>query len=170
MGRTGVATSPHAKAGRLPFSLVSHHKKIWRIILTEGKQMSAATLACAPSGVSWPGINWAIVQRQVRRLQTRIVKATQEGRHNRAKALQWLLTHSYSGKVLAVKRVTGNKGKNISMQENKVWNRVSLDAFERLEPCALKGASTVLRGLGTGNRARLPDTRGYCKQIGRAHV
>jgi len=41
--------------------------------------------------VTWHGINWADVHRQVRGLQTRIVKATQEGRHNKAKALQWLL-------------------------------------------------------------------------------
>jgi RNA-directed DNA polymerase len=36
------------------------------------------------------------------------VKATQGGWHNKAKALQWLLTHSFSGKALAVKRVTEN--------------------------------------------------------------
>jgi hypothetical protein len=33
------------------------------------------------------------------------------------------------------------------------------DVFERLEPCAPKGACTVLRGLGAGNRVRLPDLR-----------
>lgn len=71
--------------------------------------MNAATWACAPSGVTWHGINWADVHRQVRGLQARIVKATQEGRHNKAKALQWLLTHSFSGKALAVKRVTEKK-------------------------------------------------------------
>ena len=73
--------------------------------------MNAATLACAPSGVAWDGINWADVQRHVRRLQTRIVKATQAGRHNKAKALQWLLTHSFFGKALAVKRVLKTKAK-----------------------------------------------------------
>ena len=83
--------------------------------------MSAATSARAPSGVSWPGIDWAKIQRQVRGLQTRIVKATQEGRHNRAKALQWLLTHSFSGKALAVKRVTENKGKNTPGVDKVTW-------------------------------------------------
>jgi RNA-directed DNA polymerase len=39
--------------------------------------MNAATLACAPIGATWHGINWADVHRQVRRLQARIVKATQ---------------------------------------------------------------------------------------------
>ncbi len=83
--------------------------------------MSAATLARAPSGVSWPGIDWAKVQRQVRGLQARIVKATQEGRHNKVKALQWLLTHSFSGSALAVKRVTGNKGKNTPGVDGVIW-------------------------------------------------
>lgn len=62
--------------------------------------MKAASRACAPSGVAWDGINWLEVQRQVRRLQTRMVKAVQAGRHNKAKALQWLLTHSFCGKAL----------------------------------------------------------------------
>src|ERR1700675_3985290 len=83
--------------------------------------MDAATQACAPSDLSWTGINWADVQRQVRRLQTRIVKSTQAGRHNKAKALQWLLTHSFSGKPLAVKRVTQNKGKNTPGVDKITW-------------------------------------------------
>ncbi|NMY12154.1 group II intron reverse transcriptase/maturase [Pseudomonas veronii] len=83
--------------------------------------MSAETLARAPSGVTWDGINWADVQRQVRRLQARIVKATQESRHNKVKALQWLLTHSFSGKALAVRRVTENKGKNTPGVDNVTW-------------------------------------------------
>ncbi len=83
--------------------------------------MSAATLARAPSGVMWDGITWSSVQRQVRGLQARIVKATQGGRHNKAKALQWLLTHSFSGKALAVKRVTENKGKNTPGVDKVMW-------------------------------------------------
>jgi RNA-directed DNA polymerase len=83
--------------------------------------MSAATRARAPSGVTWDGINWANVQRQVRGLQTRIVKAVQAGRHNRVKALQWLLTHSFSGRALAVKRVTENKGRNTPGVDKVTW-------------------------------------------------
>ena len=74
--------------------------------------MDAVTPACAPSGVAWNGINWVDVQRQVKRLQMRIVKHQQGGKYNKVKALQWLLTHSFSGKALAVKRVSENKGKN----------------------------------------------------------
>ena len=49
--------------------------------------MNAAALACAPSGRSWDGIDWIAVQRRVRGLQARIVKAVQDGRHNRVAAL-----------------------------------------------------------------------------------
>src|ERR1019366_7286829 len=83
--------------------------------------MNAATLACAPSGVAWDGISWVDVQCQVRRLQARIVKATQVGSYNKVKALQWLLTHSFSGKALAVKRVTENRGKNTPGVDKVTW-------------------------------------------------
>ncbi|SAK90804.1 RNA-directed DNA polymerase [Caballeronia arationis] len=83
--------------------------------------MDAAARACAPPDVTWTGINWAEVQRQVSRLQIRIVKAIQSGRHNKAKALQWLLTHSFSGKALAVRRVTENNGKNTAGVDNVTW-------------------------------------------------
>ena len=101
--------------------MVSRHKRVSRTSLTEGKQMNAATLACAPSGATWHGINWADVHRQVRRLQARIVKATQEGRHNKVKALQWILTHSFAAKLLAVKRVTENSGKRTPGTDGVRW-------------------------------------------------
>jgi RNA-directed DNA polymerase len=83
--------------------------------------MDTVNTVCAPSGHDWQGINWFRANRQVRRLQARIAKATKEGRHGRAKALQWLLTHSHSGRVLAVKRVTTNRGKHTPGVDNIVW-------------------------------------------------
>ena len=66
------------------------------------------TPAGAPAygAVDWNTINWKQAHRNVRRLQARIVKAIKEGRWGKVKALQWLLTHSFSGKALAVRRVT----------------------------------------------------------------
>ena len=58
----------------------------------------------------------------VRRLQARIVKATQEGRWGKVKALQRLLTHSFSGKVLAVRRVTAKRGKKDSWRGRVIWD------------------------------------------------
>ena len=85
--------------------------------------MNAAIAACAASGleVEWHGIDWAKCHQQVRRLQARIVKATQEGRWNKVKALQWLLTHSFSGKAIAVKRVTENNGKKTPGVDGETW-------------------------------------------------
>jgi hypothetical protein len=42
----------------------------------------------------WHAIDWQSVNHTVRRLQARIVKATQEKRWGKVKALQRLLTHS----------------------------------------------------------------------------
>jgi hypothetical protein len=60
--------------------------------------------------------------REVRRLQARIVKATQAGRWGKVKALQRLLTRSHSAKVLAVKRVTENDGKKTAGVDGEVWD------------------------------------------------
>lgn len=72
--------------------------------------MNVDSSMCASSGQAahWDQIDWPKCERQVRRLQARIVKATREGRWNKVKALQRLLTHAFSGKALAVKRVTEN--------------------------------------------------------------
>ncbi len=75
--------------------------------------MNTDLSVCAPSAQVWAVINWPQVQRRVKKLQSRIVKATQAGKHGKVKALQWLLTHSFSGKALAVKRVTENRGKTL---------------------------------------------------------
>ena len=85
--------------------------------------MNAAIAACAASGLEldWHGIDWAKCHQQVRRLQARIVKATQEGRWGKVNALQWLLTHSFSGKAIAVKRVTENQGKKTPGVDGATW-------------------------------------------------
>jgi RNA-directed DNA polymerase len=59
----------------------------------------------------WLRAAWGSIEAEVTRLQVRIAKATQVGRWGRVKALQRLLTRSYSGKMLAAKRVTENRGK-----------------------------------------------------------
>ncbi len=71
--------------------------------------------------VDWHAIDWHAVHHNVRRLQTRIVKATQDGRWGKVKALQRLLTHSFSGKALAVRRVTENHGKRTPGVDGEIW-------------------------------------------------
>ncbi|WP_255453559.1 reverse transcriptase N-terminal domain-containing protein [Wolbachia endosymbiont of Atemnus politus] len=53
-------------------------------------------------------------------LLRRIVKAVQERRWDKVKALQHLLTRSFSGKALAVKRVTENQGKNTAGADRQI--------------------------------------------------
>lgn len=78
---------------------------------------------CAPETKmdNWNSIDWKQVKQEVKSLQLRIAKAIMEGRHNKAKALQWMLTHSFSAKLLAVKRVTENSGKRTPGVNGVLW-------------------------------------------------
>src|SRR6266704_1122567 len=67
-------------------------------------------------------IDWQTIHRNVRRLQVRIAQATKEGRWGKVRALQRFLTHSYSGKVLAVRRVTENDGKKTPGVDRVIWD------------------------------------------------
>jgi len=99
--------------------------------------MNVDSSMCAPSGKAahWKQINWIQCERTVRRLQARIVKATQEGRWSKVKALQRLLTCSFSGKALAVKRVTENQGKRTPGVDSVTWHTpaAKLRAIESLQ-------------------------------------
>jgi RNA-directed DNA polymerase len=90
----------------------------------EEKQMTATEQSetGAPSAeLSWEAIEWQPIKTHVKRLQMRIAKAVREGRHGKVKALQWLLTHSYDAKQLAIRRVTQNRGKNTPGTDGVVW-------------------------------------------------
>src|SRR5947207_13682047 len=82
----------------------------------------------------WDSQPWDSFLAQVRRLQMRIAKAIRQAKPGRAKALQWLLTHSHAAKMLAVKRVTENKGAHTPGVDNEVWrsSRQKLTAITRL--------------------------------------
>lgn len=78
---------------------------------------------CAPGNQakSWYEINWKRAYRRVRKLQIRIAKATKSGKYNKVKSIQWILTHSYSAKIIAVRRVTENKGKVTPGIDGETW-------------------------------------------------
>jgi RNA-directed DNA polymerase len=84
---------------------------------------------------NWKSIDWMAIQLQVRRLQVRIAKATQLGKHRRASALQWLLTHSRAAKLLAVRRVTTNRGARTPGVDNVIWrtDRQKIQAADKLK-------------------------------------
>src|SRR5436305_5004591 len=90
----------------------------------EAKQMTAerqSAGAASHQQRDWHNINWQAVNQEVRRLQVRIVKAEQQGKWGKVKALQHLLTHSLSGKALAVRRVTENTGKRTPGVDGEIW-------------------------------------------------
>src|SRR6201998_776762 len=78
--------------------------------------------AVSSEAAEWYAINWPIIHRNVRRLQVRIAQAAKESRWGKVRALQRLLTHSYSGKVLAVRRVTENNGKKTPGVDREIWD------------------------------------------------
>lgn len=91
---------------------------------------------------SWRDIQWPPVYHAVKKLQVRIAKAVREGRSGKVKALQWLLTHSYHAKLLAVKRVVSNKGKRTPGVDGIIWNTSSkkmqaINTLRRRGYCAL---------------------------------
>lgn len=82
----------------------------------------------------WRSINWAGCHRQVRSLQRRIVQAVQAGAWRKVKRLSRLLTRSFAGRALAVRRVTENAGKNTPGVDGELWNSPALkaQAIERI--------------------------------------
>lgn len=82
------------------------------------------TGAGAPSRLErkWLQADWRHIQAEVTRLQVRIAQATRSERWGKVKVLQRLLTRSHSGKMLAVKRVTENRGKRTPGVDGQIWS------------------------------------------------
>ena len=118
------------------------------------------TGAPAAADDGWHSINWGKVHREVGRLQARIVQAVKAGRWGQVKALQRLLTRSFSGKALAVKRVTENQGKRTAGVDGQTWRR----------PTAKMKAVTSLRQHGYRaqplRRVYIPKANGKRRPLG----
>ena len=125
--------------------------------------MSAAEM---PAGAApertpdWHSIEWKKVWRTVRRLQARIVKAVAEGRWNKVKALVYLLTHSFSGRALAILRVVSNSGAKTPGVDGVLWNT----------PEAKSAAFSALRRHGYQpqplRRVYIPKSNGKLRGLG----
>jgi RNA-directed DNA polymerase len=107
----------------------------------EARQMAAeiqSAGAASHQERGWHAIHWQAANQEVRRLQVRIVKAEQQGKWGKVKALQHLLTHSFSGKALAVKRVTENQGKRTAGVDGEIWKTLEKKA-EAVETLTQRG-------------------------------
>jgi RNA-directed DNA polymerase len=102
----------------------------------EAKQMTANTPAqtgmdagaVSREEVDWDSIDWNAAHQNVCRLQRRIVKATKEKKWGKVKALQRILTRSFSSKALAVRRVTENQGRKTPGVDGEIWTMPSQKA------------------------------------------
>jgi RNA-directed DNA polymerase len=107
----------------------------------EARQMAAelqSAGAASHQERGWHAIRWQTANQEVKRLQGRIVKAQQQGKWGKVKALQHLLTHSFSGKALAVKRVTENQGKRTPGVDGEIWKTPQKKA-EAIETLTQRG-------------------------------
>lgn len=114
----------------------------------------------ASKTASWYAIDWQTIEQTVKRLQIRIVKAYKAGNYRKVKSLQWLLTHSFSAKALAVRKVTENNGKNTPGIDKRLWNN-PLDKFKAINELQTSGYHpSPLR------RVCIPKNNGKTRKLG----
>lgn len=76
-----------------------------------------------PEEHCWADINWPAVERNVRRLQERIYRATERQEWKKVRSLQKLLTRATSNKLQAIRRVTQeNQGKHTPGVDGEVYD------------------------------------------------
>lgn len=97
---------------------------------------------------------------KVRKLQIRIAKAQKARRYNKVKALQHLLVTSFEAKVLAVKKVTTNKGKSTAGVDHVLWDT---DAKKMNAVCSLKRRGYRALSL---KRVNIPKKNGKMRPLG----
>ena len=127
------------------------------------QQRSEAQAKCASSAerrTSWKKIDFSRCERKVRKLQFRIAKAQKEGRYNKVKALQHLLVTSFEAKVLAVRKVTTNKGKRTAGIDHVLWDT---DARKINAVCSLKRREYKALPL---KRVNIPKKNGKRRPLG----
>ena len=71
--------------------------------------------------IQWKDINWKTVTDSVNQLQIRITKAVNKEKWQLVKRLQYLLTHSFYAKLLAIRGVTQNKGTRTAGVDGEKW-------------------------------------------------
>ena len=117
---------------------------------------------CASSNKAqeWDTIDWRTARAYVKKLQMRIVKAQKQGKISKVKVLQWLLTHSFYAKALAIKRVTENSGKYTSGVDHEIW-RTSQAKFRAIARMKRRGYQPQ-----PSRRIYIPKKNGKMRPLG----
>ena len=110
--------------------------------------------------LDWNRIQWKEVKKTVRLLQQRIVKAKQKGQYRKVKSLQFILIRSFSARLLAVKRVTENKGKRTPGIDNRLWTTSNTKWRAATNLNSKNYKASPLR------RVRIPKSNGKTRKLG----
>lgn len=122
--------------------------------------MISKEISASSDSAQWQSIDWKPIESHVLKLQMRIAKATREGKHGKAKALQWILTHSRSAKLLAVRRVSQNKGSKTPGIDDFIWNT---------DACLIKAVNQLSRKAYKAQplkRIYIPKKNGKLRPLG----
>jgi len=131
-----------------------------------GKRKTAEAGAPIDDAKEWSSIDWTHARQHVRRLQVRIAKAVLEGRWNKVRSLQNLLSNSFYAKLLAVKRVTSNKGKNTPGVDGILWKA---EAFSRVDTYVFEQLWRMVKRRHR-NKSNGWLAKKYWKASGRKHI
>lgn len=85
--------------------------------------------------VLWKYLDWHKIEDQVNKLQSRIAKAVIKQQHRLRKRLSYLLRKSFFARLLAVRKVTQNKGKNTPGIDGITWksSKAKMEAVSLLK-------------------------------------
>lgn len=84
-------------------------------------KINVKTCATSDAIRSWDETDFSSAEKSVKKLQKRIATAVGNGNYKKATTLQHKLVHSFYAKVLAVKKVTSNKGKHTAGVDGVIW-------------------------------------------------
>ena len=108
---------------------------------------------------TWDTVPWEKAEAHVSKLQTRIARATKEGRVEDARKAQRMLTASFDAKLLAVRTVTRNKGRNTPGVDGELWKtpQAKMAAAKALGPKGYR--ASPLRRVRIPKKGKRGETR-----------
>jgi RNA-directed DNA polymerase len=132
--------------------------------------MNPLKTGCAPTTTTqhwqhWQEIDWAKVGRCVKSLQRRIVKAIKAKHFHKARALIHLIARSFYGKLLAILRVTTNRGCHTPGVDNELWDTPYL-RWKAIKELSIRGYNskplrrkTILKKNGKPRHLGIPTIK-----------